>query len=41
MPEQLWAAAFPSRAMTGIAVRLKAAFDARGVLNPGILGDSA
>jgi len=41
MPEQLWAAAFPSRAMTGIAVRLKAAFDARGVLNPGLLGDSA
>jgi glycolate oxidase FAD binding subunit len=41
MPEQLWAAAFPNRVMTGLAARLKAAFDPRGVLNPGILGDGA
>ena len=40
MPEQLWAAAFPSRSMTGIGGRLKQAFDPRGVLNPGILGDA-
>lgn len=40
MPERLWSAAFPSRAMTGIGGRLKQAFDPRGVLNPGILGDS-
>jgi glycolate oxidase FAD binding subunit len=39
LPEQLWAAAFPSRAMVGIGGRLKQAFDPRGVLNPGILGD--
>jgi FAD/FMN-containing dehydrogenase len=37
----LWAAAFPNRVMTGLAARLKAAFDPRGVLNPGILGDGA
>jgi hypothetical protein len=41
MPEDLWTAAFPSRAMTGIARRLKAAFDPRRVLNPGILGDDS
>ena len=37
MPEQLWSTAFPGRAATGIAARIKAAFDPRGVLNPGIL----
>jgi glycolate oxidase FAD binding subunit len=40
MPEQLWSTAFPGRAATGIAARIKAAFDARDVLNPGILGDA-
>jgi len=39
MPEQLWNAAFPSRAATGIPMRLRAAFDPRGVLNPGIFGE--
>jgi glycolate oxidase FAD binding subunit len=41
MPERLWTSAFPSRAMTGIGGRLKQAFDPRGVLNPGILGEPA
>jgi glycolate oxidase FAD binding subunit len=40
MPEALWTSAFPSRAMTGIPARLKAAFDPRGVLNHGIFGAS-
>ena len=40
LPEQLWAAAFRSRVMTGIPARLKSAFDPRGVLNRGILGDA-
>ncbi|HEV8218000.1 MAG TPA: FAD-binding protein [Gemmatimonadaceae bacterium] len=40
LPEPLWATAFPSRAMAGIGGRLKQAFDPRGVLNPGILGDA-
>jgi len=38
LPEQLWATAFPGRAMAGVGGRLKQAFDPRGVLNPGILG---
>lgn len=41
MPDQLWATTFPARSMTGIGGRLKQAFDPRGVLNPGILGEPA
>ena len=40
MPQQLWVAAFPARSMKGIGGRLKQAFDPRGVLNPGLLGDA-
>ena len=41
LPERLWSA-FPRHGATaaGIAGRLKQAFDPRGVLNPGILGQS-
>jgi glycolate dehydrogenase FAD-binding subunit len=39
LPEGLWPSAFPSRVMTGLPARLKAAFDPRGVLNQGILGE--
>ena len=41
MPDRLWASALPTPVTTGIPARLKAAFDPRGVLNPGILGEGA
>ncbi len=39
MPERLWSA-FPNRANSEIGGRLKQAFDPRGLLNPGILGNT-